>query len=192
MDVIQARGTADRLDRALLRAIQQGLPLVPRPYAAVAEALGISEEAVIARLSRLLDAGTIKRLGVVVRHRELGYRANAMVVWALPEERIAEIGPRIGRFPFVTLCYRRPARPPDWPYTLFTMIHGRDREAVLAQVEAVKQGCGLYGSECAVLFSGRCFKQRGACYATPVGDLGPPACERPRRQRLACEEGVRG
>ncbi|MGA7980432.1 MAG: AsnC family transcriptional regulator, partial [Chromatiaceae bacterium] len=150
----------DRVDRALVQAVQQGLPIAPRPYAAVAEGLGISEPEVITRLERLLNDGSIKRFGVVVRHQELGYRANAMVVWALPEGRVAELGRCIGSFPFVTLSYRRPPRLPDWPYNLFTMIHGRDRAAVLALVDRIKERCGLQDVDCAVLFSGRRFKQR--------------------------------
>ena len=168
MDMSSNHSTeTDAIDGALIRAVQQGLPLVPRPYAAVAEELDLTEIQVIARLSRLVERGVIKRFGVIVRHQELGYRANAMVVWALPEDRIDELGRCIGGFPYVTLSYRRPSRPPDWPYNLFTMIHGRDREAVLAQVEQIKRHCGLYDIDCAVLFSGRRFKQRGARYGGP-------------------------
>jgi DNA-binding Lrp family transcriptional regulator len=165
----------DRIDRALVQAIQHGLPIAPRPYAEVAAGLGISEAEVLARLARLIGDGTIKRLGVVVRHQELGYRANAMVVWALPEERVAELGRCIGSFPFVTLSYRRPPRPPAWPYNLFTMIHGRDRAGVLALVDRIKGRCGLQAVDCAVLFSRRRFKQRGARYeTTPAPAAAPP------------------
>ena len=119
-------------------------------------------------------------MGVVVRHQELGYRANAMVVWALPEDRVTELGERIGALPFVTLSYRRPSRP-GWPYNLFTMIHGRDRTAVLAQVDRIKELCDLKAVDCAVLFSGRRFKQRGARYGAAQpgrgGDLGPASRE---------------
>lgn len=177
MSAGHSRAITDPTDAALVRAIQRGLPLVPRPYAAIAEDLDIPESAVIARLSRLLDRGIVKRLGVVVRHQELGYRSNAMVVWALPEHRVAELGRRIGGFPFVTLSYRRPRRLPDWPYNLFTMIHGRDRAAVLEQVRQIKDRCGLHQIDSAILFSGRRFKQRGARYDGPEGGVQPP----PRR-----------
>jgi DNA-binding Lrp family transcriptional regulator len=183
------RHATDALDAALIRAVQQGLPLLPRPYAAVAEELEITEAEVIARISRLIDAGIIKRLGVVVRHQELGYRANAMVVWALPENRVDELGRCIGGFPFVTLSYRRPPRPPAWPYNLFTMIHGRDREAVLAQVEQIKRRCGLHGIDCAVLFSGRRFKQRGARYGSPQDSLPSPSRGKPRSLDLYSRGG---
>jgi DNA-binding Lrp family transcriptional regulator len=164
---------ADPIDAALVAAAQGGLPLSPRPYAVIADALDIEEAEVLVRLARLIDSGTIKRFGVVVRHQELGYRANAMVVWALPEERAGEVGRRLGGLPFVTLSYRRPRRLPDWPYSVFTMIHGRDRAAVLTLVEEAKDRCDLQGVECAVLFSGQRFKQRGACYVAPSADTPP-------------------
>jgi len=151
-------------DRELIAAIQQGLPLVSRPYATIGAQLGLGEPEVIARLAELQDAGMIKRMGVVVRHRALGYRANAMVVWDVPDERVDELGQQLGRQDCVTLCYQRPRRAPDWPYNLFCMVHGRDRDDVLACIRGMIEGLGLEALEHAVLFSGRRFKQRGACY----------------------------
>jgi DNA-binding Lrp family transcriptional regulator len=173
----------DAADTALLDLIAGGLPLDSRPYAVVGARLGMTETEVMDRLGRLLADGTIRRLGVVVRHQELGYRANAMVVWALPEERVTGLGERIGGLPFVTLSYRRPQRP-GWPYNLFTMIHGRDRAAVLAQVDRIKELCGLNDVDSAVLFSGRRFKQRGARYgaapaAQPRDPIPGPVLTRP-------------
>ncbi len=162
----------DERDRALVRAVQGGLPLVPRPYAAVAAAAGMSEAEVISRLRRLAERDVIRRLGVVVRHRELGYTANAMVVWDVPDDRVAGLGRCLAAYPFVTLCYRRPRRPPAWPYNLFCMIHGRSREGVLAQVEQLVRECGLDALPRAVLFSRRCFKQRGAWYGGDARDAG--------------------
>ena len=86
-------------DAALIRAIQRGLPLVERPYAAIGLAIGMTESAVIARIGELLADGAIKRLGVVVRHQELGYRANAMVVWDIPDRIVDDLGARIGTMP---------------------------------------------------------------------------------------------
>lgn len=154
----------DELTRALIAAISRGLPLVAKPYAAIAEQLGCSEADVLDGIERLAMRGDLKRFGVVVRHRELGYRANAMVVWNIPDTRVAEIGHAIGEFTFVTLCYQRPRRLPDWPYNLFCMIHGRDRDAVRGQVDHLVERFGLHEIERQILFSGRCFKQRGATY----------------------------
>jgi len=151
-------------ETALIEIIGSGLPLVSKPYAAIAERLGCSEAEVIGGIKRIMMRGDMKRFGVVVRHRELGYRANAMVVWDIPDARVAELGQCIGRYPFVTLCYQRPRRLPEWHYNLFSMIHGRDRDAVTDQVRLIVEQCGLQGIERRILFSKRCFKQRGASY----------------------------
>ncbi|MBV2139245.1 MAG: hypothetical protein B6D72_02100 [gamma proteobacterium symbiont of Ctena orbiculata] len=154
----------DPLDLDLVQAIQGGLPLVEQPYAQIAGDLNITEAEVIRRLERLLETGDIRRLGVVVRHRELGYRANAMVVWDVPDDRVSEIGRLLGRQSCVTLCYRRPRRPGRWPYNLFCMIHGRSREGVLRNLERLIAECNLGWISHDVLFSLRQFKQRGAKY----------------------------
>lgn len=156
--------TPDAADRRLLAAIEGGLPLVSQPYAAIGAGIGLAEAEVIARLRRLQEAGTIKRLGLVVRHHELGYRSNAMVVWDVADDRVDSVGAALAKIDFVTLCYRRPRRPPDWPYNLFCMIHGRDRDAVVQQIGALRAVDGLAGAPNAVLFSRRRFKQRGAVY----------------------------
>jgi siroheme decarboxylase len=152
-------------DRRLIAAVQDGLPLVERPFAEVGRRVGLGEDDVIAGLGRLLAEGVIKRLGVVVRHHELGYRANAMVVWDVPDDRVAETGRRLAALPFVTLCYRRPRRLPVWPYNLFCMIHGRDRGAVAALIRRATAEARLERLPHTVLFSRRRFKQRGARYA---------------------------
>ncbi len=149
----------------VIAAIQSGLPLVAHPYAAVAASLDLSEATVIVCLQNLIRQGVIKRMGVVVRHHELGYRANAMVVWDIPDEEVRSLGNCLGKLEFVTLCYRRPRRLPVWRYNLFCMIHGHDREEVLARVEEMRQGCGLQHVAHEVLFSTRRFKQCGARYA---------------------------
>lgn len=154
----------DAQDLVLLQAVEDGLPLVPRPFAELGARLGMPEGEVMARFWMLQNLGVIKRFGVVVRHHELGYRANAMVVWDIPDERVTELGRQLGSFSFVTLCYQRPRRLPVWPYNLFTMIHGRDRDQVLARVAELVQACGLDDIPHDVLFSRRRFKQRGARY----------------------------
>lgn len=154
----------DDNDLELLHALEDGLPLCSHPFAEIGARVGMSESEVMARIWLLQNAGVVKRFGVVVRHRELGYRANAMVVWDIPDDGVGEIGPTLGTFPFVTLCYRRPRRLPHWHYNLFTMIHGRDREEVLARVEELATHCGLTDVPREVLFSRQRFKQRGARY----------------------------
>jgi len=157
-------------DRALIKAVQSGLPVVSRPYAQIAKQLNSSEADVISRLQYLIDNGAIKRYGVVVRHKELGYTANGMVVWDIPDDKVEEMGLCIGKYDCVTLSYRRPRRLPDWSYNLFTMVHGSNREEVTQKVEEIVEKCGLQNIEHNILFSTRRFKQRGASYTpkTPV------------------------
>lgn len=152
------------LELELIGGIQGGLPLVARPYAVLAEQLGITEQDVVERLADLQSRGVIKRLGLVVRHKELGYGANAMLVFDVPDAEVTDLGHCLSKFEFVTLCYRRPRRGRDWPYNLFCMIHGQDREAVQAKVRHMVQCCGLEDLARDVLFSKRRFKQRGAHY----------------------------
>jgi siroheme decarboxylase len=152
------------VDQQLIAALQRGLPLVSRPYAALGEPLGMSEQDVLTRLAKLRDDGVVLRLGVIVRHHELGYRANAMMVWAIPEERVDDVGHSVAQEAGVTLCYRRHPAPPRWPYNLYCMIHGRDRDTVLAHRDRIVAQQGLDVFPHAVLFSGRRFKQRGARY----------------------------
>ena len=148
----------------LIEIIQSGLPLVARPYQEIAERLGWSEQLVIEKLKTMVDSGTIKRLGIVVRHHELGYRANAMVVWDVADNQIDQLGKKLGMQDCVTLCYQRPRMMPEWPYNLFCMVHGRDRDEVLECIETMTEGLGLENIPHNILFSGRRFKQRGAIY----------------------------
>jgi len=99
-----------------------------------------------------------------VRHHELGYRANAMVVWDVPDEQVEQIGLQLGDQDCVTLCYQRPRRLPDWSYNLFCMVHGRDRGEVLACIDRITAALAIDTIPHEVLFSGRRFKQRGARY----------------------------
>lgn len=151
-------------DREIIKAVEHGLPIVSRPYAEIARQLKTTEQDVMSHLQHLVDNGAIKRYGVVVRHKELGYAANGMVVWNMPDDRVDELGICIGNYSCVTLSYRRPRRLPDWPYNLFTMVHGSNREEVTQKVAEIVEKCGLQSIEHTILFSTRRFKQRGASY----------------------------
>jgi DNA-binding Lrp family transcriptional regulator len=113
----------------------------------------------------LIDQGVIKRLGVVVRHHELGYQANAMVVWDVPDAWVDAMGQQLGADSRVTLCYQRPRVPGRWPYNLFCMVHGQDRDEVRQQVARLVATTGVRARAHKVLFSGRRFKQHGARYS---------------------------
>lgn len=148
-------------DRRLIAALQTGLPLVAQPFAQLAEQVDMPESAVLERLAKWLDEGCIKRFGVVVRHHELGFRANAMVVFDVPDDVVTTVGQRLAREAGVTLCYRRQRHLPHWPQNLFCMVHGRSR----AEVEPIIQRlCRVAGYPCTALFSLRRFKQCGAKY----------------------------
>ena len=151
-------------DKKLIAEIQGGLPLVSRPYEVIGKKLGLSEQDVIQQLQSFVDKGMIKRMGVVVRHRELGYRANAMVVWDIPDEKVEELAPCMSKFEFVNLCYRRPRQLPQWRFNLFTMIHGHDRDEVMNNLKILIEQCSLDDTAHEALFSVKRFKQRGAMY----------------------------
>lgn len=151
----------DAVDRRIVIATQAGLPLVPRPYDAVAEQVGVSAEEVMSRVRRMLAAGAIRRIGVVPNHYALGYRSNGMSVWDVPDEQADELGRRIGALPFVTHCYLRVRHLPEWPYNLFAMVHGRSRADVEAKVReiAALADDADHGHE--VLYSTRILKKTG-------------------------------
>ena len=154
------------LTQSIIHAIQDGLPLTPRPFALIAENLGTDEQTVIEAVRDLQTRGVVKRFGVVVHHRELGFRANAMVVWDVPDESVYVTARRLSQDPAVTLCYRRPRRLPSWPYNLFCMVHGRDRRSVEEKIAELRRAAGIHGLPYSILFSRRCFKQRGARYTS--------------------------
>lgn len=151
----------DPIDRRLLRASQDGLPLCPRPYHALAGQLDLDPEDVMARFRRLLASGVIRRLGAVPNHYALGVRANGMSVWDVEDRRVDELGPKVGALAFVSHCYRRPRRLSLWPYNLFAMVHGRERAEVEAKVGKIAALLGDAARNHDVLFSTRILKKTG-------------------------------
>jgi len=154
----------DHRDWNIIEIIQSGIPLISKPYASIGAKIGLSESEVIQRITQLQDNGIIKRFGIVVRHRKLGYQANAMVVWNVPDNLVSTVGKQLKEFEFVTLCYRRPRKLPDWRYNLFCMIHGQDRQNVKEKIALIIEQCQFQHFEHEILFSRRCFKQCGAQY----------------------------
>lgn len=151
----------DSLDLRLIAATQGGLPLLPRPYHAIAEKLGIPAEEVMARLERMLASGAIRRIGLVPNHYALGYRANGMSVWDVADELVDELGERIGHLDFVSHCYRRPRRRPQWPYNLFAMLHGKTRDEVTAYAEEIRALLGPACHASDILYSQGILKKTG-------------------------------
>lgn len=149
------------IDRALIRATQSGLPLVPRPYEAVGAVLGLSGDEVRERLARMLESGLVRRIGAVPNHYRLGFTANGMSVWDVEDSRVDALGAQVGALPCVSHCYRRPRHLPDWPYNLFAMLHGRDRAEVEAQAQEI---AALLGEACRshdILYSTAILKKTG-------------------------------
>lgn len=157
-------------DMALVAALRGGLPLSHRPYADLGRHIGMSEAEVLSRLSALTDAGIIRRFGAIVRHHEAGFRANAMVVLDVPDDQIARAGRLLGGEDAVTLCYRRVRVPDLWPYSLYAMVHGRDRDVVTATVRAMLNRLGLAVYPHAILFSTKRYKQTGGRYGRAKGE----------------------
>ena len=150
-------------DRDIMQALMRGLPLAPQPYAVLSETLRRSEAEIMDRIRALSAARIIARLGVIVRHRALGWRANAMVVWDMPHDAITQAGPMLAEQPGVTLCYERMPVAGIWPYRLYAMIHARSRAEALARLEDATRACpGLADVPHLALFSSHCFKQTGA------------------------------
>ncbi|MBI2308157.1 MAG: Lrp/AsnC family transcriptional regulator [Rhodocyclales bacterium] len=155
----------EELERRLVMALQEGLPFFIRPFSVLAARVGCEEIEVLERINRWCREGIIKRFGVVVRHHELGYRANAMLVHDVPDDRVEAAGNALAQAEGVTLCYRRPRVLPDWPYNLFCMIHGQARDEVEARIAALRAELGLAAYPHEILFSLTRFKQTGARYA---------------------------
>jgi siroheme decarboxylase len=158
---VNSADEANELDRRLIVATQAGLPLVAQPYHALAEQLGVSPQVVMARMQAMLERGKIRRIGAVPNHYAIGYTANGMSVWDVPDELIDTLGEQVGALDFVTHCYHRPRALPAWPYNLFAMVHGSSREEVLTKVAEIH---ALLGAACRshdVLFSTRILKKTG-------------------------------
>lgn len=147
--------------RPLVLATQAGLPLTLKPYHALAARLNRDAATVMAGLQTLLDAGAIRRIGVVPNHYRIGYAANGMTVWDVADDKVDELGEQVGTLEFVTHCYRRPRHQPNWPYNLFAMAHGASREEVATKADRI---AAVLGDACrarAILYSTQILKKTG-------------------------------
>lgn len=151
----------DEIDRKIIYVTQSGLPLVSRPYQNIAHQLGISSEEVIKRMKIMQRRGVIRRIAAVPNHYALGYKANAMTVWDIPDYLVNTFGQRIGALDFVSHCYRRPRYLPDWPYNLFAMVHAFTREEAMLLVNRIAEILGNNNRGSDVLFSQRILKKTG-------------------------------
>jgi siroheme decarboxylase len=158
-----AKQPYDEFDREVVRATQGDLPVVPEPYAAAAARLGITQDALVEHLQSMRDRGLLRRVAAILFHRRAGFSANGMGVWKVPEERMAELGPRMAAYRGISHCYERPTYQ-DWPYSVFTMAHGRSKEECDAILDAISADTGI--TERATLYSSTEFKKVRLLYFT--------------------------
>jgi DNA-binding Lrp family transcriptional regulator len=153
----------DDLDIEVIRATQGKQPVVAEPYAEPAERLGMPVEGLLAHMQGMIERRLLRRVAAILYHRRAGFSANGMGVWKVPEERIAEVGPRMASVRGVSHCYQRPTYP-DWPYSLFTMAHGRSKEECDAILDSIAGMPGVEGR--ATLYSSTEFKKVRLLYFT--------------------------
>ena len=130
------------IEKKIVTALQNDLPICSQPFKAIAEQVGISKDELLAEIHRLKQQGIIRRFGAIVNHRNLGIAANAMVVWRVPKEKAQEVGKIMSSFPEVTHCYERPTYP-DWQYNLFTMIHGESKDECERVIKQISEQTGI-------------------------------------------------
>ncbi|MCG8403346.1 MAG: Lrp/AsnC family transcriptional regulator [Firmicutes bacterium] len=149
------------LEIKIVKELQAGLPLVERPYLEIARRVGLEEEELIAQIRDMIDRRLIRRFGAALKHQDLGYIANAMVVWDVPEEKAPAVGRIMAGFDEVSHCYQRPRRP-GWPYTVFTVLHGHTREDCEKLAAKIAAAAGV--SNYKLLFSTRELKKSSMKY----------------------------
>jgi siroheme decarboxylase len=155
----------DEVDIAAIRALQGPMEVIDRPYDAAAGAVGMSTDDFLEHLRGMVDRKLLRRVAAILYHRRAGFSANGMGVWRVPEEQIAEVGARMAAVRGISHCYQRPTYP-DWPYSVFTMAHGRSKEECDAILDGIAAAHGLHGDDRAVLYSSTEFKKIRLHYFT--------------------------
>jgi DNA-binding Lrp family transcriptional regulator len=156
----------DDFDIELIRALQGPMEVRSDAYAPAAARLGVPEPRMLERLEQMRERKILRRVAAILFHRRAGFSANGMGVWKVPSEKIAETGPRMAAVRGVSHCYERPTYP-DWPYSVFTMAHGRSKEECDAVLDGVADVCGLNGDDRATLYSSTEYKKVRLHYFTP-------------------------
>ena len=153
----------DERDKDVIRATQGDLPVVSEPYAQAAQRLGMTQAQLLEHLAGMKQRGILRRVAAILYHRRAGFSANGMGVWKVPDEQIAELGPRMAAFRGISHCYQRPTYE-DWPYSVFTMAHGRSKEECDAILDAIADEFDI--TERATLYSSTEFKKIRLLYFT--------------------------
>ncbi|SEH28338.1 Lrp/AsnC family transcriptional regulator [Selenomonas sp. KH1T6] len=157
---MEAAGVSE-LDKKVIRALQGEFPLVAEPYKVLAEGIGISEDLFLERVKALEEDKKIRKMGAVLRHREVGFKANVLAAWVVPQEELDTIAQEMARHPAVTHCYDRTTAP-GWPYNLYTMIHGHSREECEAIASELGEAAGV--TESIMLYSKHEWKKTSMKY----------------------------
>jgi len=157
-------------ERAIVRELSEGLPEGPRPYAAIAERVGLTEDEILDGIRGLKDRGIIRRVAAILHDRELGYDGNAMVVWNVPPERLEAAGAAAAARPEISHAYARRTTP-DWPYNFYTMVHARSREEAKAVADELDET--IEAKDHKALFTLREFTKRRPDYSVLWEDQGP-------------------
>jgi len=155
------RAGMDDVDRDIIVATQNGMPLTTRPYHRVADELGLEPAEVMRRMQHMIETGVIRRIAVVPNHYALGYAANGMSVWDVPDDQVRALGALVGALEFVSHCYHRPRHLPDWSYNLFAMVHGRSKAEVEEKVGCIAELLGVHDHGHDILYSSRILKKTG-------------------------------
>jgi DNA-binding Lrp family transcriptional regulator len=151
----------DDLDKKIIHYLQGDLPLITRPFSIIAGKVGISEEELIERIRGFKERGVLRRLGASLNHQRVGFQANAMVAWFVPEERIVEVGYLMANVKEVSHCYQR--RPQgDWKYNLFSMIHGKSKKECKDIVTRISEKIGI--KDVVILFTRKEYKKASPVY----------------------------
>jgi siroheme decarboxylase len=154
-------------DKRMILVLQRDLPLEHRPFDTWATEAGVTPDELLSAAQVFIDRHYMRRFAAVLNHRRAGFGANGMAVWRVPEEELDELGPRMAAFRAVSHCYRRPTYP-DWPYSIFTMVHARSKEACEEAIEAIAEETGITDpGRRAVLYSTYEFKKIRLMYFTP-------------------------
>lgn len=159
---------SETADRALMQFLTTGIPLISRPFQNIGEQIGLDEKEVIRRLDHLLRAGVVTRIGAIIRHRAIGWRSNAMVVWNIPPEHLEAKARLLAKHHGINLCYQRTPYEGRWPYNLYCMVHAKTRAEALDILQSATHSARLEAYPRQVLFSSRCYKQTGALIARPM------------------------
>jgi siroheme decarboxylase len=155
----------DDLDVAVIRALQGPMAVSDRPYDAAAAEVGMSTDALLGHLAGMVDRKLLRRVAAILYHRRAGFSANGMGVWRVPEDRILEVGAQMAAVRGISHCYQRPTYA-DWPYSVFTMAHGRSKEECDAILDRIAEQHGLHVDDRAVLYSSTEFKKVRLLYFT--------------------------